>query len=144
MLGSFASATDERSLVETPVGSFLDLKRLEAEKVLLQDFTYKYPERVLRANKTASRSHIELRKAGPVDAFKQAWLDCLDSDMLATDHSKAWDKGSAWHGSIGESNLVLSFDIDGKVKGILTGQDTMTSSGNAQAVLAAATTLVPP
>ncbi|RXW21546.1 hypothetical protein EST38_g4308 [Candolleomyces aberdarensis] len=65
----------------------------------------------------ASKLYIKLWKAGSVEAFKQAWLDCVEC------HYQVWTKGEPLHRDLSENNLMLYLGKDGKVKGVLNDWD---------------------
>ncbi|RXW22420.1 hypothetical protein EST38_g3416 [Candolleomyces aberdarensis] len=81
-----------------------------------------HQERLLRV--ISSKLYIKLWKAGSVEAFKQAWLDCLEC------HERAWEEGDVLHRDLTENNLMLYRKKDGNVKGVLNDWD-MASFKNA-------------
>ncbi|KAJ2916670.1 hypothetical protein MD484_g3767, partial [Candolleomyces efflorescens] len=74
-----------------------------------------HQERVLRV--LAERKYTKLWEAGSVEAFKQAWLDCVEC------HHQAWEVGKVMHRDLSENNLMLHWDKDGNVKGVLNDWD---------------------
>ncbi|KAJ2922169.1 hypothetical protein H1R20_g14924, partial [Candolleomyces eurysporus] len=74
-----------------------------------------HQDRLLRV--LVTKFYKELWKAGSVEAFKQAWLDCLEC------HYQAWEKGRVLHRDLSENNLMLHLDNDRNVKGVLSDWD---------------------
>ncbi|KAJ2916658.1 hypothetical protein MD484_g3733, partial [Candolleomyces efflorescens] len=74
-----------------------------------------HQERVLRV--LVETLYTKLWKAGSVEAFKQAWLDCVEC------HFQAWEEGNVLHRDLSENNLMLFVDKHGQVKGVLNDWD---------------------
>ncbi|RXW21539.1 hypothetical protein EST38_g4307 [Candolleomyces aberdarensis] len=74
-----------------------------------------HQERVFRI--LASKLYKKLWKAGSVEAFKQAWLDCVEC------HFQASEKGNILHRDLSENNLMLYLGKEGRIKGVLNDWD---------------------
>ncbi|RXW21540.1 hypothetical protein EST38_g4306 [Candolleomyces aberdarensis] len=74
-----------------------------------------HQERIFRV--LSEKMYTKLWEAGSVEAFKQAWLDCVEC------HHQAWEVGKTMHRDLSENNLMLYWDEDGTVKGVLNDWD---------------------
>ncbi|KAF5313653.1 hypothetical protein D9611_010164 [Ephemerocybe angulata] len=71
--------------------------------------------RVLRV--LASSYYHKLWEAGSIEAFKQAWLDCVEC------HHEAWKRGGVLHRDLSEDNIMISRRGGGDPKGLLNDWD---------------------
>ncbi|KAF6743443.1 hypothetical protein DFP72DRAFT_827813 [Ephemerocybe angulata] len=77
--------------------------------------TENHEARVLRV--LASSYYDKLWEAGSIEAFKQAWLDCVEC------HHEAWKRGGVLHRDLSESNIMISRRGGGDPKGLLNDWD---------------------